>query len=188
MRLALWTALRSLRHRLGALLLTVLAVALATATALTVPLVSRQVQRGAQDAAQVFDLLVAAPGSPTQAVMSTLFYLDAPTGNVPHAVYQGLRDAPGTRRAVPIALGDNYVGFPIVGTSREFFDQRLKPGAPPYFRLAAGRLFNVTANIEQPPNEGQSKWHNLALLVHLNPFYMFPCSVAIKSIARVTRW
>lgn len=141
MRLALWTALRTLRHRLGALLITVLAVALATATALVVPMVTRQVERGAQDAAQVFDLLVTAPGSGTQAVMSTLFYLDVPIGNMPHRVYQDLRQLPGTRRAVPIALGDNFAGFPIVGTTAAFFDQRLKPGLPPYFRLAQGRVF-----------------------------------------------
>lgn len=141
MRVALWTALRSLRHRLGALLITVLAVALATATALVVPMVTRQVERGAQDAAQVFDLLVTAKGSGTQAVMSSLFYLDVPIGNVPHRVYQNLQEAPGTRRAVPIALGDNYAGFPIVGTSSEFFDQRLKPTAPPYFHVNQGQVF-----------------------------------------------
>ena len=141
MSLALWTALKNLRHRLGALLITVLAVALATATALVVPLVTRQVERGAQDAAQVFDLLVTAKGSSTQAVMSSLFYLDVPIGNVPNSVYQQLSTSPGTRRAVPIALGDNYSGFPIVGTTAQFFDQRLKPGAPPYFRVANGHIF-----------------------------------------------
>ncbi|MBZ9750270.1 ABC transporter permease [Deinococcus sp. HMF7604] len=141
MNLALWTVLRSVRARWGALVITVLAVALATATALVVPLVTRQVERGAQDAAQVFDLLVAAPGSSTQAVMSSLFYLEAPTGNMPERVYTALRDAPGTRRAVPIALGDTYQGFPIVGTSAAFFDQRKRPADPPYFRLTQGTLF-----------------------------------------------
>lgn len=141
MSTALWIALRALRARRGALLLTVLAVALAAATALTVPLVSRQVERGAQDAAQVFDLLIAAPGSPTQALTSSLFYLDAPTGNLPESVYQELKASPGTRRAVPIGLGDHHLGFPIVGTSSAFFDQRLKPTDPPYFRVAQGRIF-----------------------------------------------
>lgn len=143
MRVALWTALRSLRARLGALLLTALAVALATATALVVPLVTKQVQRGAADAAQVFDLLVAREGSPTQAVMSSLFYLGVPTGNLPPGLYETLKRAPGTRRAVPLALGDNYAGFPIVGTSAQFFEQRLGPSDPPYFRVAQGRLFAV---------------------------------------------
>ncbi|GGS40083.1 ABC transporter permease [Deinococcus knuensis] len=139
--LALWVALRNLRARLGALLLTALAVALATATALTVPLVTRQVERGAQEAAQVFDLLIAAPGSASQALTSSLFYLGAPTGNVPERVLNELRAMPGTRRAVPLALGDNHLGFPIVGTTTAFFDQRLKPEAPPYFRLGSGQLF-----------------------------------------------
>ncbi len=141
MRLALWTALRSLRARAGALAITVLAVALATATALTVPLVSRQVERGAQDAAQIFDLLIAAPGSATQALTSSLFYLDAPTGNLSARLYEELRASPGTRRAVPIGLGDQHLGFPIVGTSAAFFDQRLKPRDPPYFRVARGQRF-----------------------------------------------
>ncbi|MFB9995168.1 ABC transporter permease [Deinococcus oregonensis] len=143
MNTSLWIAVRALRARRGALLLTVLAVALATATALTVPLVSRQVERGAQDAAQVFDLLVAAPGSPTQALTSSLFYLDAPNGNLPASVYEDLRTSPGTRRAVPIGLGDNHLGFPIVGTSTAFFDQRIKPKDPPYFRVAQGRIFGT---------------------------------------------
>lgn len=141
MSLAFWMTLRTLRGRLGALLITVAAVALATATALSVPLMTRQVERGAQDAAQVFDLLIAAPGSGTQAVMSSLFYLDAPTGNVPRRVYEDLRTLPGTRRAVPVALGDSHHGLPIVGTTKAFFDQRLKPSAPPYFKVARGRLF-----------------------------------------------
>jgi putative ABC transport system permease protein len=140
---SLWIALRALRARRGALLLTVLAVALATATALTVPLVSRQVERGAQDAAQVFDLLIAAPGSPTQALTSSLFYLDAPNGNLPASVYEDLKTSPGTRRAVPIGLGDNHLGFPVVGTSTAFFDQRIKPKDPPYFRVAQGRIFGT---------------------------------------------
>ncbi|CAM3493495.1 ABC-type antimicrobial peptide transport system, permease component [Deinococcus saxicola] len=142
MRLALWTALRGLRARAGALAITVLAVALATATALTVPLVTRQIERGAQDAAQVFDLLIAAPGSATQALTSSLFYLDTPTGNISEKLYEELRDSPGTRRAVPIGLGDNHLGFPIVGTNAAFFDQRLRPKDPPYFRIAQGQIFS----------------------------------------------
>ncbi|MDV6373651.1 ABC transporter permease [Deinococcus arenicola] len=147
MNLALWTALRGLRVRAGALVITVLAVALATATALTVPLVTRQVERGAQDAAQVFDLLIAAPGSATQALTSSLFYLDAPTGNLSERLYEELRDAPGTRRAVPLGLGDNYLGFPIVGTNAAFFDQRLKPKDPPYFQVAQGQIFTAEHQI-----------------------------------------
>jgi putative ABC transport system permease protein len=137
----LWITLRNLRVRGWATVLTLLAVALATATALVVPLVSRQVESGAADAAQVFDLLITAKGSPTQAVLSSLFYLDVPIGNMPYSVYQQLALDKRTLRAVPLGFGDNYRSLPVVGTSARFFEQRLKPGAAPYFRIESGRLF-----------------------------------------------
>ncbi|WP_293913537.1 ABC transporter permease [Deinococcus sp.] len=139
--MTLWITLRNLRVRGWATFLTLLAVALATATALVVPLVSKQVERGAADAAQVFDLLITAKGSPTQAVLSSLFYLDVPIGNMPYAVYQKLASDQRTLRAVPLGFGDNYRSLPVVGTSTRFFEQRLKPDLPPYFRVQSGRLF-----------------------------------------------
>ncbi|WP_027482826.1 ABC transporter permease [Deinococcus pimensis] len=138
-----WITLRNLRVRAGATFLTVLAVALAVATALVVPMITRSAQRGAADAAQVFDLLVTPKGSSTQAVLSSLFYLQAPLGNLKYATYERLARDPRTRRAVPIGLGDNYAGFPIVGTTSAFFDQRMKPTQPPYFRVARGRIFGA---------------------------------------------
>ena len=137
-----WITLRILKARLGAAALTALAVALATAIALVVPLVSKQVERGAANAAQVFDLLVVSKGSSTQAVLSSLFYLDVPLANMPYSAYLRLLSDPRTRRAVPLGFGDNYQGFPLVGTKPSFFDQRLKPPDPPYFRVSQGRLFD----------------------------------------------
>ena len=125
--MTLWITLRNLRTRALATLITLLAVALATATALVVPLLSKQVERGASDAAQVFDLLITAKGSPSQAVLSSLFYLDVPIGNLPYSEYTRLKTDPRTRRAVMLGFGDNYHGLPVVGTETSFFDQRLKP-------------------------------------------------------------
>lgn len=137
-----WITWRILKARLGAAALTALAVALATAIALVVPLISRQVQGGAANAAQVFDLLVTSKGSSTQAVLSSLFYLDVPLANMPYSAYERLLADPRTRHAVPLGFGDNYQGFPLVGTKAAFFDQRLKPTDPPYFQVAQGRLFS----------------------------------------------
>lgn len=137
----LWIAWRNLRARGFASFLTALAVALAAAIALVVPLVSRQVERGAADAAQVFDLLVTSKGSPTQAVLSSLFYLDLPLANLKYDRYERLARDERTRRAVPLGFGDSFQGFPIVGTNTKFFEQRAKPTDPPYFRLERGRLF-----------------------------------------------
>ncbi len=136
-----WIGLRNLRTRAFHTVLTIAVVAAATATALVVPMTLRQVDRGATEAVQVFDLLVTAKGSATQAVLSSLFYLDAPIGNVPYAVFAALADDPRTRRAVPIGLGDSFRGHPIVGTDGGFFELSLDRSGPPYVRLDRGRAF-----------------------------------------------
>jgi hypothetical protein len=138
-----WIGLRNLRTRAFHTLLTIAVVAAATATALVVPLTLRQVDRGATEAVQVFDLLVAAKGSPIQAVLSSLFYLDAPIGNLPYSVYAELANDPRTQRAVPIGLGDSFRGHPIVGTDDAFFELSLERTAPPYFRVDRGRTFEA---------------------------------------------
>jgi len=56
-------------------------------------------------------------------------------------VYERLARDPRGRRVVPLAFGDNYRGLPLLGTNAEIFSLRLKPTAPPYFRLRAGRAF-----------------------------------------------
>lgn len=140
--MTLWIVLKNLRVKWQATLLTLLVVALATSIALVVPLVSRQVERGAQNAAQVFDLLITKKGSPTQAMLSSLFYLDVPIGNIPYRQFQALQKDPRTRRAVPLGFGDSHLGFPVVGTSVDFFTLRLTPQDPEYFQTGTGRVFS----------------------------------------------
>jgi len=142
--MTLWIVLRNLRVRALATLLTLLGVALATATALVVPLVLRSLERGAADAAQVFDLLISAKGSPTQAVLSSLYLLQPPIANLPYATYADLERDPRARLVIPLGFGDNYQGFPLLGTNTQVFELRLKPTLPPYFRLRQGRPFQST--------------------------------------------
>ena len=136
-----WIALRNLRVRWLQTLLTALVVALATGIAILVPLVSSGAQRGAAEATQVFDLLIAKKGSPSQAVLSSLFYQGAPIGNLPYSEFVKLERDPRSARVIPLGFGDNYAGFPIVGTSEKFFEQRLSKSADPYFKLSSGAVF-----------------------------------------------
>lgn len=139
--MTLWIALRNLRVRAPSTALTVAVVAVATAAALAVPLVLRQVDRAASDAVEVYDLLVTAKGGEEQAVLSTLFFAQAPIGNIPYAVHAVLRADPRVVRSVPFGLGDSFRGHPVVGTSTEWFDLRVRAGDPPYGRIAEGRVF-----------------------------------------------
>jgi putative ABC transport system permease protein len=70
--------------------------------------------------AQGVDLVVGAKGSPLQLIMSSIFHVDQPTGNIPYDSLEAMRANPAIARAVPLALGDNFRGFRIVGTDESF--------------------------------------------------------------------
>lgn len=78
-------------------------------------------ERLARDLAGV-DLVVGAKGSPLQLILSSLLHVDVPTGNIPLADAQNIMRDQFTETAVPLALGDSFRGFRIVGTDSGFLD------------------------------------------------------------------
>ena len=66
------------------------------------------------------DLVVGAKGSPLQLILSSLLHVDVPTGNIPLADAQKIMRDPLTQSVVPLALGDSFRGFRIVGTNTDF--------------------------------------------------------------------
>jgi len=66
------------------------------------------------------DLVVGAKGSPLQLVLSTLLHLDIPTGNIPESSIKKIAESKLVKRAYPIALGDSYHGFPIMGAGLSY--------------------------------------------------------------------
>ena len=83
-------------------------------------LASYQVEQKLENNARDIDLVVGAKGSPLQLILSSIFYIDFPTGNIPLKDAELLASNRMVRRAVPLALGDNYNGFRIVGTDTNF--------------------------------------------------------------------
>lgn len=133
-------ARRSLwQHRLSTVV-TIASVALATGLVMAIFTIEDQSRRAftAGDAGG-FDAVLGARGSQLQLVLNSVFHLDASPGNLPYALYQAIAADPRVAQAVPYALGDNYFGHRIVGTTEEIF---ARPDGAPRYRLAAGRLFD----------------------------------------------
>ncbi|WP_448585284.1 ABC transporter permease [Thermaurantiacus sp.] len=127
-------ALAYLRDRAWQTLLAILLVALAVASLGALLLISERVtSRFARDAAGI-DLVVGAKGSPLQLILSSVYHLDLPTGNIPLETRAMLARDPAVGRVIPLALGDSFRGFRIVGTEPAFLGLH---GA----RVADGRLF-----------------------------------------------
>jgi putative ABC transport system permease protein len=83
-------------------------------------LASTQIGDKLENNSKDIDLVVGAKGSPLQLVLSSIYYIDFPTGNIPLKEAMELARSPFVKRAVPLALGDNYNGIRIVGTDSNF--------------------------------------------------------------------
>jgi len=66
------------------------------------------------------NLVVGAKGSPLQLILSSIFHVDYPTGNILLADAEKLKHNPLIKQTIPLALGDNYQGFRIVGTNHDY--------------------------------------------------------------------
>lgn len=83
-------------------------------------LASNQIGNKLEKNAKDIDLVVGAKGSPLQLILSSIYHIDYPTGNIPAKDAYQLAHHPMVKRAVPLALGDNYNGYRIVGTDSTF--------------------------------------------------------------------
>ena len=83
---------------------------------------STQVEKRLRSNSKSIDLVVGAKGSPLQLVLSALYHLDAPTGNIALSSLDTLRADPLVRRVIPLSVGDSVRGYRIVGSEPEFLD------------------------------------------------------------------
>ncbi|MDX5338786.1 MAG: ABC transporter permease [Cyclobacteriaceae bacterium] len=74
-----------------------------------------------QDAAGV-DLVVGAKGSPLQLILSSVYHVDFPTGNIKMEEAQRLSRNRLVKNVVPLAMGDNYQGYRILGTNHDYLE------------------------------------------------------------------
>ena len=68
------------------------------------------------------DMVVGAKGSPLQLILSSVYHIDAPTGNIPLAEFQKVAGNPLVEQGIPLSYGDNYKGYRILGTDSGYFE------------------------------------------------------------------
>jgi len=120
--------------------LNVLLLALGIATITLLLLTTSQLEERMQRDARGIDLVVGAKGSPMQIILSSIYQLDVPTGNVSWKQAQELARHRAVKKVIPLALADNYRGFRIVGTNHDYVAHY---GA----RLVHGRLWQAPLEV-----------------------------------------
>lgn len=88
------------------------------------------------------DLVIGAKGSPLQLILSSLYHLDAPTGNMPVAEAKAFLNPkhPIFKAAIPLSLGDSHKGYRIVGTNAGFINLYQA-------EFEAGKVFKETMEV-----------------------------------------
>ncbi|MDU2929836.1 ABC transporter permease [Negativicoccus succinicivorans] len=132
-----------LRHRPWQTLLLTLLIALAIASSVFIAALSFGMHYGLTKATEPFQQIVGAKGSANQLVLNTVYLKDRPIGNISGDLYQDVKNNPLVKQAIPLAFGDNWRGFRIVGTENTIFDYRVKPQSEPWLKVAEGRRFNA---------------------------------------------
>ena len=65
------------------------------------------------------NLVVGAKGSPLQLILSSMYHIDSPTGNIPISKAKAFMNPkhPLIEKAVPLSMGDSHQGYRIIGST-----------------------------------------------------------------------
>jgi putative ABC transport system permease protein len=147
-------SLSYLRARALNTALNVLLLALGVATITLLLLTMHQLEERMGRDARGIDLVAGAKGSPMQVILSAIYHLDVPTGNIPLAQAKELAKHRMVKKTIPLALGDSYKGFRIVGTNHDYVAHY---GGRP----AAGRLWEKPMEVVIGANVAQRLGHGV---------------------------
>lgn len=100
--------------------LNVLLMSLGIAIILVLLLLNSQLEENLGKNKKGIDLVVGAKGSPLQLILANVYHIDFPTGNIKLEEAKALTRNRLIKSAIPLALGDNYRGFRIVGTNHDY--------------------------------------------------------------------
>ncbi len=117
---SLTLAWASIRTRSLSAALCVIAAGAGIAMLCAIFLLSQAIDDGLARNARGIDIVAGAKGSPLQLVLSTVYHADVPNGNIEMEDYRKLLHNPQIAGAIPLALGDNYRGARIVGTTLDY--------------------------------------------------------------------
>lgn len=105
---------------------TILSILLLTASVAIITvliLVEKQFEEKYQSNLDGVDLVLGAQGSPLQLVLSSVYHVDDPTGNISYDSAKVWMQHPYVKKAIPLAFGDNYLGYKIVGTTTDYINK-----------------------------------------------------------------
>jgi putative ABC transport system permease protein len=94
-------------------------------------LLNNQIEQQLKANLKGIDMVVGAKGSPLQLILSSIYHIDNPTGNISYAEANKFSKNSLVDFTIPLSFGDSYNGFRIVGTTPQYpelYEVSLKEG------------------------------------------------------------
>ena len=112
-------------------LLSMLLLAVGLSTAMILKLTEHQLTENINNTGKDVKLVIGAKGSRLQLVLSSVFQIDNPTGNINYGFYTLLKRNRMIKEMIPVSMGDSYKRKRIVGTNHDYirlFSGKMKDG------------------------------------------------------------
>lgn len=102
------------------------------------------------------DLVIGAKGSPLQMILSSMYHIDAPTGNITIDEIRPFLNPrhPLIEQSLPLSLGDSYRGYRIVGTNPQILE---------WYNVSLGRGHIWEKNFEVVAGANVARMLNLSI-------------------------
>lgn len=166
-------SVQNIRHKALSSFLSILLLSFGTGIIVLLLSASEKIDQQFTRNIRGIDMVVGAKGSPLQLVLSSVYHIDAPTGNIRLSEFEKLKKNPMIKEAIPLSYGDNYQGFRIVGTEISYprrYEAELADGrwwespgevvvgsaVNPKKPLEVGETFHGSHGVSQSLNEHQN--------------------------------
>lgn len=113
-------ALKNMAIKRAKIILVVISIVISAAVGILAYNISAQVEDGIISTTEYYDTIIGPAGSETDLAMSTMFFTGSITETISYEHYERLAADNRVNMAVPFAIGDNYNGSKIVGTTPDF--------------------------------------------------------------------
>ena len=136
-------SVKSMKHRMGSVMITVVSLALGLALLLGVERIRNEARYGFTNTISETDLIVGARSGSVSLLLSSIFHIGNVTDNVSWETYQKIERNPQVAWTIPLSLGDSHKGYTVLGTNNAYFEH-YKYGQKRMLALAEGKVIADT--------------------------------------------
>tara|TARA_B110000208_G_scaffold191153_1_gene257110 strand:+ start:23928 stop:25187 length:1260 start_codon:yes stop_codon:yes gene_type:complete len=146
MNYLLLLAIKSAWNRRFTLCLTVIAIGISVTMLLGVERLRTQTHENFSHSISKTDLVVGARTHPVQLMLYAVFRIGGATNNMRWDSYQQVANNPMVAWTIPISLGDSHHGFPVLGTTADYFEH-FHYGDAQKLAFLQGKPFNALFDV-----------------------------------------